>query len=212
MNPSVWFYDQNNSVKFLPLPDNLGLPFPLYLNNYWRYFIAISLAITLIQGAKLRKIIILFICSPETKVGPINTLILMDQINGLVLAAGIIMRVTFILSPVPMCSVVGTWYCWLANFTGNGYIAGSYIWGCYIALFRVLYIKAQDWLKNKIGIENLLLNMLIAGISQVLLFAISLALTDNENSTKKMCAHLSDQDLDILDGYKVNLIKIIIYL
>ena len=207
MNPNQWLFDQNRSVIFSPLPDDVGLPFPLYLNAYWRYLLAASLVIILIQGAKLRKIIISFICSPETKVGPINTLILMDQINGLVLAAGIVMRVTFILSPVPMSTVVGTWICWLANFTGNVYIAGSYIWGCYIALFRVLYIKAQDWLKNKIGIGNLLLKMLIAGIFQVLLFSISLAITDNENSTKKMCAHLSDVDLDILDGYKVQLIK-----
>ena len=127
----------------------------------------------------------------------------MDQINGLFLAAAIIMRITYIISPLPMSTVLGTIFCWMANFTSSIYIGGSDMWGCYIALFRVFYIKAQDWLKNKIGIYNLLLFMLFSGITQVLLFSISLTVTDNENTTKKMCTHLSDVDLKIMDDYKV---------
>jgi hypothetical protein len=203
LNPKLNHSNENNIITFSPLPDNLGLPFPLYLNIYWRYLLAALFLIALLQGSRLRKLIIVFIFSPETKVGPINCLILMDQINGLFLAVAIVMRITYIISPMPMSTVLGDKFCWMANFTSSLYIGGSYMWGCYIALFRVFFIKAQELLKNKIGIRNVLLFMLLTGITQVVLFAITLTITDNENTTKKMCAHLSDADLKMIDDYKV---------
>ena len=165
---------------------------------------ASSLVLTLILGARLRTVIFDFIKSPETKLGPINSLILIDQINSMFLATSIVMRITFILSPMAMHTVLGEEYCNVANFVGALYIGGSYVWSSYIALFRVLYIKAQNWLKLNIGIRNLLSLMIVAGIAQLVPFAFLLLLHDNENSTRKMCFHLSDSDLEIIDSYQVN--------
>ena len=44
---------------------------------------------------------------PETKLRPINSLILMDQLNGFLLGYITLARAIFILSPVPISSVLG---------------------------------------------------------------------------------------------------------
>ena len=79
LNPKLNGSNQNNSVIFSPLPDDVGLPFPLYLNIYWRFLLAALFLLALVQGSKLRKLIVVFITSPETKVGPINSLVIMAQ-------------------------------------------------------------------------------------------------------------------------------------
>ena len=101
--------------------------------------------------------------SPETKLGPINYLIVMDQINGLFLAVSIVMRITFIASPMPMSSVAGHYFCNVANLAGAVYIGGSYIWSSYIALFRVLFIKAKDLFGVDLEVNSFLLGMLTTG-------------------------------------------------
>ena len=190
-------------ISFETLPEEQGLPFPLFLHPAWRAFLGISLLVTLVFGAKLRLKIISYIKSPETKLGPINYLIVLDQINGLFLAGSIVMRITFLISPEPMSKVVGDYFCNVANTFGAVYIAGSYLWSCCIALFRVLFVKAQDCLKEKFGVKNLLIVMIFFGVAQIFPFSILLLLFDNENSTFKLCSHISNTDLEILDAYKV---------
>ena len=201
-------FNSSTYTIFKTLSDEDGLPFPLYLKFYVRVGLALSLVFTLVQGARLRKVIISYIKSPETKLGPINYLILVDQINGLFLATSIIMRTVFIISPVPMSTVFGNNVCNLANFVGAVYIGSACIWSCYISLFRVLFINAQNWLKNKIGVNRLLYILLVTGYAQILTFATLFLLFDTENSTMKMCSHLSDADLKIIDAYQVNFKKI----
>ena len=46
------------------------------------------------------------------------------------------MRIFFILSPVPLSSVFGDEFCTFADVLGLLYVGGTYVWGCFIALFR----------------------------------------------------------------------------
>jgi len=69
------FHLELSALKSIPLP------FPLNLDPIWKCAFAISLLATLIEGTKLRRLIILFINSPESNVGPINYLIWVDQVS-----------------------------------------------------------------------------------------------------------------------------------
>jgi hypothetical protein len=206
---SIIFLEHSNSncshpINFSPLSDQDGLPFPLYLHLAWKVILAISLLFTLIEGTKLRMIIIAYIKSPETKLGPINYLIWVDEINGIFLGMNILFRIIFILSPEPVNILFGSQFCDFADFIGLVSLSGSYLWGCYIALFRVLFIKAQNWLKKSIGIKNLLRLMLCVGTIHGFIFATTFFFTDEESFIKKICYHLSIKDLTIMQDYQVN--------
>jgi len=155
--------DISKILNFTPLSESEGLPFPLYLHLLWRTLLVLSLLFTLIEGLKLRKVIVDFIISPESKLGPINYLILVDLINSLFLGVSIIFQITAYLCPVPLSIFLGNKFCNLIQFIGAIYIGGSCIWGSFIALFRVLYIKAQNWLTNSVGVPRLLIIMLTFG-------------------------------------------------
>ena len=86
---------------FHPFIDSDGLPFPLYVNGYWKATISIVLLFTLIEGTRLRIVILSYLSSPETKLGSVNYLIWIDQINGFFLGYTIIARIMFIVSPYP---------------------------------------------------------------------------------------------------------------
>ena len=209
---SILFLDylQDNistAVSFSPLSDQDGLPFPLYLHPVWKVLLAITLIFTLIKGTRLRKIIIDYIISPESKLGPINYLIWVDQINSIFLGINVLFRIILFLSPIPISTLIGSEICNFTEFIFLIFLAGSYAWSCYIALFRVLFIKAQKWLTDSIGIKNLLWIMLIAGTAQILFFANIILYIDEDSFLKKICYHLSLNDVIIMQDYQVNLHK-----
>ena len=91
----------------------------------------------------LFKMFIHFCEQPFSRLGPINTLIWMDQINGILLAYSIISRIFFIVSSVPFSSMLGVPFCTFSRSMAYAYITGSFVWSCFIAIYRVLYIKAH---------------------------------------------------------------------
>ena len=70
------------AIAFQPFPDHLGLPFPLSLSTGQKYFLLALYAAALVLGTKLRKNILVYMSSAESNLGPINSLIWMDQLNG----------------------------------------------------------------------------------------------------------------------------------
>ena len=86
------------------------------------------------------------------------------------------------------------------------YIGGAHIWSCYLALFRVLYIRSQKWLTNTFGVKNLLNLMLVTGALQTVTFSALLVYWDDESSALKMCKHYSFSDLEILKEFRVKYI------
>ena len=77
------------------------------------------------------------------RLGPINSLIWIDQLNGLNLAYCLLTRMAFIVSPVPLSSLLGQNFCKFSCFVAYLYITGSFVWSCFIAVYRVLYIKSH---------------------------------------------------------------------
>ena len=193
----------SNLLSFSPLSDQDGLPFPLYLHPAWKVVLAISILLTLIEGTRLRLIIIDYLKSPERKLGPINYLIWVDQINSFFFGINAVFRIVFFLSPEPIGILLGSQFCDISHLIAVVSLAGSYTWGCYIALFRVLFIKCQNWLTNTIGIKNMLCTMLCIGTTQIFSFAAIFFYIDEESFVRKICFHLSLNDLTIKQDFQV---------
>jgi hypothetical protein len=79
---AVVFYNYNQEQYQLELSamKPISLPFPLNLHPFWKSVLTTSLLATLIEGTRLRKLIIRFLNSPETNVRAINYLIWVDQV------------------------------------------------------------------------------------------------------------------------------------
>ena len=76
-------------------------------------------------------------------------------------------RIVYLVSPRPIVSFTSRRFCESVRFIGLVHLGGTYMWGTWIALFRVLFVTSQDLLKKKIGVDNLLRAMIIAGILEV---------------------------------------------
>ena len=87
MEPTENIFAANFScvIAFQPFSDEIGLPFPLYLNCAIKYSMVALFLFVLIQGTRLRTVIVRFMMSADTNVGPINILIGLDQLNGVYL-------------------------------------------------------------------------------------------------------------------------------
>ncbi len=136
MDPVSFLDDQNVTSMFYPLEEKLSLPFPLNLHFGWRIMITLTQLLTLIFGIKLRAIIFSYLLCPESKMGPIDSLIWMDQMTGVFLAVGIILRMCAINSPVPLSQIFGTNFCKWIGLPSILYVCGDIIWNCLIALYR----------------------------------------------------------------------------
>ncbi len=74
---------------------------------------------------------------------------------------------------------------------------------CLLAIYRILYIKAQNWVKNKAGEKRLLrifliFGLLLHGSVSYLVFQV-----DDESVMAKMCNHQTEEDIEILRNYNV---------
>ena len=135
--------DNNCIIRFEQLSDLEGLPFPLYYGYEWRLLIATFMITALVKGLHYRAIIFKFLCSNNDYTKPINKLILLDQMNGLLLAFGVATRAIAIISPVALAQLFGSDFCRWISLPVSVYMVGKITWSFLIALMRVIYIKAQ---------------------------------------------------------------------
>jgi hypothetical protein len=135
--PFVSFLDESNAtLNFYPLEDHESLPFPLNHHPGWKIGITVMQLTTFIFGLKLRATIFAYLLCPESKLGPINVLIWVDQVNGIFLAMGIALRMMAINLPFPLSHVFGNDFCKWIGLPGCIHLCGSIFWSCLIAIYR----------------------------------------------------------------------------
>ena len=135
------FSSQNNSnyfeiLEFQPFDNALSLPFPLYKSYPIRMTISLFLFCTLVYGLQLRTVIFAYLLAPETRMGPINSLIWMDQFTGSIGGLSIMLRIILILLPVPINDILDGDYCSWMDMPGRFYVVGSITWSSFIAIYR----------------------------------------------------------------------------
>ena len=83
-------------------------PLLLKLPHSQRFVISLILSLALIIGLILRALIFKYLRSPETILSrPINTLIMMEQINSSTLMLHILIHLVILLTDIPLSSLTG---------------------------------------------------------------------------------------------------------
>jgi hypothetical protein len=135
--------------------------------------------------------------------GPINQLIWIDQANGILLGIALFGKMIFILTPLPFDEIFGSQFCDWSDLPGCTYLVGSFIWSSLIAIYRVIYIKAQNWIKNVVGEKRLLRIFMGIAFSFYIPASLWLAMYDYRSSSEIMCYRRSNEETLILLTYQV---------
>ena len=193
----------NETIKLSLSSFDDDLPFPLSEPWYLQVLILILMLATFCQGLKFRSLIIGYLMSPECK-GPINVLIWADQMNGIFLGLGILLKMVIILSPFPLAEVIGEGVCdWTSLLIGL-YVAGAAAWSCAIAVFRVIVLKGSTLIK-----EGKLLKILcFFSLGIHFGFGGLISGYNNKNVTRKMCLHYSDKKIESIEAYQVTFLYV----
>ena len=152
---------------------------------------------------RLRWVIFSYLRAPDTKMGPINNLIWIDQVNGIFLGIALFGKIIFILTPMPFSELLGSDFCDWSDLPGCIYLAGSFIWSSFTAIYRVMYVKSQNWIRNVVGEKRLLTIFITIAFSCHISISLWLAKYDYRSSADKMCYHRSNEEMLIFQTYQV---------
>ena len=203
-------YEDNDQLPVASITPNLfryfeDYPFPLNMPYSVRVIFGIYLLITVIGGLTCRKMILQYLQAPETKSNPINSLIWMDQLNGTIFGIFInFYGAVVLILPMSPKSIFGQQFCDWIPLPGCISLTGYIIWSCLIAIYRILYIKAQTWIKYRIGERRLLVVCIIVGLALHFCLSLGIFYFDDESLMGKFCTYYSAEDLHILQMYNVS--------
>ena len=207
--PVALFQNQNFTDTIFLKDFTTTLPFPLYLPYFVKVAIALGLVLILIVGLRSRTIIFQFICHQNTNANPINKLTFTHLISGTVFGSiNLIFAIAAILMAEPLSSILTENSCYLNKAAASFSIHGSYIWTCLIAICRILYIKAQNWIKYKMGEENMFALLLFVGLSIQTVLSLFVPYFDTSGIFWKLCTHHSQEDMNAIDDYMVSQVGI----
>jgi hypothetical protein len=83
------------------------------------------------------------------------------------------------------------------------YLSGATVWSCLIAVYRILYIRAQNWVQSHFGDKTFLSILLVCGLAISFVLSCLLAFFDHEGVNIKLCTQLTTEGIDILQTLKV---------
>ena len=95
------------------------LPFPINLSPGGTFLITISLLLIICIGLVLRATILAYLCEPDIHIGPINSLLWIDQLNGLVQLGVILVIIIGVNVQNPLKDIFGDNFCFWINAPGK---------------------------------------------------------------------------------------------
>ena len=206
---SELFFAHDNSGKGPNLSQNdfnytMDLPFPLSLPYLLRMIFGAYHLVIMTGGLLFRKIILQYIHAPETRTNMINSLIWFEQLNGAIFGSfNLILAAVLLMLRSSLRDNLGNHFCNWIPLAGCINLTGGYVWSCLIAIYRIFYIRAQQWVKYKIGEQKLLALFITMGFFMQLLLSVTIFYFDDESLVSKACNHFSADDLEVMLQYKV---------
>ena len=194
-------------VTTLQFKENQQIPFPIGLPLTLRLIIAAILLVTLTIGIALRKQIINYLNFYSAKQKPVNFLIWIEHCTEMLSCAIITHGIFVLIYPYPPRKVFGEKFCHWFQLIPVVVLTGSVVWSCLLALYRIIYIKFETFVKFGIGEKRMLLLFVFIGFTLQAGSSYSLFISDEENLTVKICNHYSTEDIQIMKMYKVKTIK-----
>jgi hypothetical protein len=184
-------------TQFKPFSHKDSLPFPLNADLLTKLIILGYLILNFMFGCLLRVKIFQYIKSVDLKENPINYFMWNDQMNGLFLGLNILYTSTVLFLPFPLSNFIGDEACNWADIIGAIYLEGQTVWSCFMAIYRVAFIKYQTFVKT-IGASNFVFALTIFGYGFVVSVSTFLAYYDN-GILDKMCTHHSADEVIIMN-------------
>lgn len=195
----------NNQYENFTLKYAEDLPFPLSMSYTLRVTIGIIIILILIGGLTFRGMIFKYLRSPDAKSNQINSLIWIDQICGLVFGSfNLIYGSITLILPFSLRSLMGSRFCDWVPLGACLNLTGYIIWSALIAVYRILYIKAQNWIAYKVGNKTILKLFIFLGFFLQLSLSMAIFYFDDESVFGKGCNHFSSDDLEIFQEYRVS--------
>ena len=200
MESSGFFiHDEDKSfetkIKLFSLIESL--PFPINLDFSTKIFTLVFLISNFILGFLLRVKIFKYLKNVNLKENHINYFVWNDQLNGLFLGLNIIYTSLVLFLPFPMSDFVGDEACNWADIIGAIYLEGQTVWSCFMAIYRVVFIKWQAFVKT-IGESNFVFALTIFSYCIIISFSVFMAYHD-KGILYKMCTHHSVEEVIILN-------------
>jgi hypothetical protein len=184
-------------TQFKPFSHKDSLPFPLNADLLTKLIILGYLILNFMFGCLLRVKIFQYIKSVDLKENPINYFMWNDQMNGLFLGLNIMYTSTVLFLPFPLSNFIGDEACNWADIIGAIYLEGQTVWSCFMAIYRVAFIKYQTFVKT-IGASNFVFALTIFGYLFIGFVSIFFAYHDN-GILDKMCTHHSAEEVIIMN-------------
>ena len=100
-------------------------PFPSNLNCPLKSAISLTFVVVLFLGLKLRWKIFMYLASDEARMKPINVLICIDQLNGLLQGISTIFKVVAFNLETPLSNSLGSTFCEWVDLPANLYLVGK---------------------------------------------------------------------------------------
>lgn len=108
MKPFRMFNFNNSHMDIVFNYDEVReLPFPLNLSSTSKHLLSLVMILALLFGLKLRSQIFSYLRAPETKYGPMDHMIWIDQVNGLFLALVLLWRIVIVNLSMPLSQIMG---------------------------------------------------------------------------------------------------------
>ena len=137
------------------------------------------------------------------KFTPINILILVLALIQHVNIVNQIFNRTLIMATGTSLEYFGTWYCLPVKLVFEFDLCYNCVGSLGIAIFRILYIKHDHWVKETIGENTLLRIILFGGVMLTSLCMFAVHVNDYEQLFNEKCMLVHNrQVLDMLDDYE----------
>jgi hypothetical protein len=200
MEPDRCFiHDEEESfvTTLKPFSHVNSLPFPLKTDLTTKLILWGFLICNFKIGFVLRLKIFKYIKSVDLKENPINYFMWNDQMNGIFLGLNILYTSTVLFLPFPLSNFIGVEACNWADIIGAIYVAGQTVWSCFMAIYRVVFIKCPRFVKT-IGNSNFVVALTTCGYGIILSFAAFFSYHD-KGILYKMCTQYSAEEVMIMN-------------
>jgi hypothetical protein len=189
--------DESFAAKLKPFSFADSLPFPLNAHFRAKLIILGYLICNFTLGCVLRVKIWKYIKSVDIKKNPINYLMWNDQMNGVFLGLNILYTSTVLFLPFPLSNFIGDEACNWADIIGIVYLEGQTVWSCFMAIYRVSFIRYQRFVKT-IGDSNFVCALTIFGYGIIFSSTTFFAYHD-KGILYKLCTQYSAEEVLIMN-------------
>ena len=199
----------HDSIVDITAASNVLTPAQLLIPSYFQSILCLAGWCSMSIGSYYRSIVYKHLSEEYKKknLSPINILIIFSCLtNHLGVLMPLIYETLVVYYGENLGNITGNNFCSVVRLMFGFDVFYSFIGGLGIAIYRILLIKKNQWVKYGIGEDNLMLLILLGGLSLALGFCIVIRVTDSLNIVSKNCIMVPGYEFwEIIGQYQQSL-------